>query len=49
MYAVGITSMIVDYQTGKGVDVWKFNTLVWVANANLTEVMYEREQKKNQE
>ena len=48
MYTVGITSMIVDYQTGKGFDVWKFNTIVWIANANLIEVMYERERKKNQ-
>ena len=48
MYTVGITSMIVDYQTGKGFDVWKFNTIVWIANTNLIEVMYERERKKNQ-
>ena len=49
MYAVGITSMIVDYQTGKGFDIWKFNTIVWVANSNLIEVMYERDRKKNQD
>ena len=41
--------MIVDYQTGKGIDVWKFNTIVWVANSNLIEVMYERDRKKNQD
>jgi hypothetical protein len=49
MYTVGIIAMIEDYQSGKGFDVWKFNTLCWVAIAHMNELRYIREQKKNQE
>jgi hypothetical protein len=54
MYTVGIIAMIEDYQSGKGLtpstfDVWKFNTLCWVAIAHMNEIRYIREQKKNQE